>query len=57
MKARNQERLDMIRKLIKAGMSAADIGRKLGISRARASQLIHQAGYHSVTIIKKDYSI
>ena len=57
MRYRNEKRLKIIRKLIKSGMTAADIGRRLGVSRARASQLIHQAGYRSVTTMKKDSSI
>lgn len=48
MTARNEDRLVKIRALLARGLGVSDIARRLKISRQRASQLIHQAGYEFV---------
>lgn len=40
----SQERTAAIRAAVRAGVSMADIGRELGISRARVAQIVHGNG-------------
>lgn len=37
-----QQRADAIRAAVRAGVSMAEIGRALGISRARVAQIVHR---------------
>lgn len=37
-----QERTEAIRAAVRAGVSMAEIGRTLGISRARVAQIVHR---------------
>lgn len=49
MTARNEDRLIEIRAMLAQGISLSEIARRLGVTRQRASQLIHKAGYKFVT--------
>ena len=45
MAARNESRRAEVRQLIESGHTVSQIATELGVTRQRASQLVHKAGY------------